>query len=224
MQLFWKHRSARRWNYFPEMEVTCIYCKHYPTFKFWNETRVRQGVWIPVRASLQPEVSSAAKAHSRPPACLRPEKTLLSLDHFVTCFRLGGGKLHLHRRGLLISVTHWPLAWGEAEVQAPFFTQTQETAANHLKAKGLGSVQDHVPCGLYKTATSDGRNFSQLKVRKNINGYWMAWVFLECQSTKIFLQGEEHGESFLAVYCCPYGQQTLISKPPQPCAQSRTTV
>lgn len=49
-----------------------------------------------------------------------------------------------------------------------FFTQTQETATNYLKVKGLGLIQAHVPCGLYKKTTSVRRNFSQLKVRKNI--------------------------------------------------------
>lgn len=42
------------------MEVTCIYCKHYPTCIFGNETR------LPGRASLQLEVSSGAKAFSSP--------------------------------------------------------------------------------------------------------------------------------------------------------------
>lgn len=152
-------------------------------------------------------------------------KPLLSLDHFV-CVSDWVGERFIYTDiwwGLLTSVTHQPLACGEGEVQAPFFTQTQETAANYLKAKGLGSSQDHVPCGLYKKATSVVRNFSQLTVRKNIYDYWMLWLFFECQSTKIVLQGEEQGESFLTVSCCLYGQQTLFSKPPQPHVQPQTT-
>lgn len=153
-------------------------------------------------------------------------KPLLSLEDFV-CVSDWVGERFICTDiwwGLLTSVTHQPLACGEGEVQAPFFAQTQETATNYLKAKGLGSIQDHVPCGLYKKATSIGRNFSQLKVRKNIYDYWMVWVFLECQSTKTVLQGQEQGESFLAVSCFLYGQQTLFSKPPQPHAQPQTTV
>lgn len=126
--------------------------------------------------------------------------------------------------GLLTRVTHQPLACGEGEVQAPFFAQIHERAANYLKAKGLGSIQDHVPCVLYKKATSVRRNFSQLKIRKNVYGYWMVCVFFECQSTKIVLQDQEQGESFLAVSCFLYGQQTLFSKPPRPRAQPRTTM
>lgn len=146
------------------MEVTSIYYKHYPTFKFGNETRVRQGARIPVRASLQPGVISGAKA------CLSPPASTASLDHFVHISDWVGERFLCTDIwwGLLTSVTHQPLACGQGEVQAPFFAQTQETATNHLKEKGLGSTQDHVPCGLYEKATLVGRNFSQLKVRKNI--------------------------------------------------------
>lgn len=84
IQLSWKHRSARRWNSFPDVEVTSIYYKHYPTFKFGNETRVRQGVWIPVRASLQSEVSSGAKVCSSPPACLLSQHLWITLYMFQT--------------------------------------------------------------------------------------------------------------------------------------------
>lgn len=86
------------------MEVTCIYCKHYTTFKFGNETRVRQGVWVLVRASLQSEVSSAARACSSPPACPLPQKTSTFFGSLCTCFRLGGGKVRLHRH--LMRLTH----------------------------------------------------------------------------------------------------------------------
>lgn len=156
MQLFWKHRSAWKWNSFPDMEVTCIYCKHYPTYKFGNETRVRQEVQIPVRASLQLEVNSAAKAYLSPPACPLSQKHLLSLDHFV-CVSDWVGKTFICTDiwwGLLTCVTHQLLACGEGEVRAPIFAQTQEIAANYLKVLGL--IQDHVPCSLYKKARLEG--------------------------------------------------------------------
>lgn len=149
------------------MEVTSIYYKHYPTFKFGNETRVRQGARIPVRASLQSEVSSGAKACSSPPACLLSQHLWITLYMFQT----GWGKgsfAQTSDEAYSQVLLHQPLACGQGEVQAPFFAQTQETATNHRKEKGLGSTQDHVPCGLYEKATSVGRNFSQLKVRKNI--------------------------------------------------------
>lgn len=148
------------------------------------------------------------------------QKHLLSLDHFV-CVSDRVGERFICTDiwwGLLTCVTHQLLACGEGEVQAPFFAQTQEIAANYLKVLGL--IQDHVPCSLYKKATSVGRNFSPVKVRKNIYGYGMVWVFLEWQSTKRVLQGEEQRESFLPVSCCLYGQQTLFSKPPRPRACS----
>lgn len=148
------------------MEVTSIYYKHYPTFKFGNETRVRQGVRIPVRASLQSEVSSGAKACSSPPACLLSQDLWITLYMFQTGW--GKGSFAQTSDEAYSQVTHQPLACGQGEVQAPFFAQTQERATNHLKAKGLGLTQDHVPCGLYEKATSVRRNFSQLKVRKNI--------------------------------------------------------
>lgn len=66
------------------MEVTSIYYKHDPTFKFGNETRVRQGVLILVRASLQSEVSSGARACSSPPACLLPQDLWITLYTFQT--------------------------------------------------------------------------------------------------------------------------------------------
>lgn len=144
-------------------------------------------------------------------------KPLLSLDHFVCVSDWVGERFICTDIWwcLLTSVTHQPLACGDREVQALFFAQTRETATNYLKTKGLGSIEDHVPCGLYKKATSVGRNFSQLKVRKIICDYWMVWVFLECQSMKIVLEWGARGilpcSRLLSVWPANPVQQTTLT-------------
>lgn len=55
------------------MEVTCVYCKYYPTCIFGNETR------IPGRASLPLEVNSSARACSSPTFTENPDFLWITL-------------------------------------------------------------------------------------------------------------------------------------------------
>lgn len=53
---------------------------------------------------------------------------------------------------------------GKEKFEPHSLLRPKETATNHLQVKGLGSTQDHVPCGLYEKATSVGRNFSHKNI------------------------------------------------------------